>query len=48
MFENTKMWLTTDLFEIVIYQDPEPIPGSSVISFAKAFAEDIKKIIKRL
>ena len=43
MFENSKIWLTTEIYKIVIYQDPAPLPGSSVVSFVKAFTEDIKK-----
>jgi len=37
-----------DYISFLISQDPAPLPGSSVVSFVKAFTEDIKKIIKRL
>lgn len=48
MFENTKNWLIAEISVIVIYQDPAPIPGSSVVTLAKAFIDDIKIIIKKL
>ena len=48
MFENSKSWMMAEINKIVIYQDPAPIPGSSLVDFVKAFIEDIKKMTKRL